>query len=184
MSQLNFYKVSSLPATLQPSSLYFVENGNFSEGYITNKSGVAKGIGNSAMINQVATQLFASLSKSSVQVVADIAARNALVLTENTMVLVKNATTDPTVNSGAALYIYEKSLQTYSKIAEYESMDVTIAWAGISGRPTSTPAQIDNAVSASHNHTNKGVLDSISDENGQLTYKGFLIGSNWTTNAW
>lgn len=47
---LNFYKVTVLPATPEPDTFYFVSNGDYAESYLTTNTGVAKKIGNSAMI--------------------------------------------------------------------------------------------------------------------------------------
>lgn len=50
MAYVNYFKVTSLPPTLQSNSFYYVENGDYAEAYITDDSGVPKKIGNSAMI--------------------------------------------------------------------------------------------------------------------------------------
>lgn len=47
---VKFYKVLELPTSLQPNSLYFVENGDYAETYITDVNGVAKKVGNTDMI--------------------------------------------------------------------------------------------------------------------------------------
>lgn len=50
MAALNFYKVTVLPTVLEPDTFYFVANGDYAESYVTDNVGVAKKIGNSAMI--------------------------------------------------------------------------------------------------------------------------------------
>jgi len=50
---LSFYKVVTLPTTLQPNSMYFVQNGNYAETYITDSSGIAKKVGNTQMIQEL-----------------------------------------------------------------------------------------------------------------------------------
>lgn len=184
MSDIKFFKVQSLPSTLEPNALYFVENGQFCETYITNRYGSTRGIGNSAMINSIVTQVVAGLSKTKLEVVPTITARNGLTFTENSMVLVTDATGDTTVKSGAALYAYIKSSNSYTKVAEYESMDVNIAWESLSGKPVASPAQIDDAVSKAHQHSNKEILDRLSDDNGVLKYNGQPIKSSWETESW
>jgi hypothetical protein len=47
---LSFYKVLSLPNVAQPNSIYFVQNGNNAETYITDSAGVLKNVGNTTMI--------------------------------------------------------------------------------------------------------------------------------------
>jgi len=108
---INFYKVSSLPSTLEASSFYFVENGNFAESYITDNTGVAKSIGNSSMINQLIAAQLATVSTGSVRDVPNIAARDDETYDGNSMVLVYDASDDPEVTSGAAMYYYDTSAE-------------------------------------------------------------------------
>lgn len=53
MAGVRFYKVSTLPTTLVPDAFYYVQNGNYVEAYLTNSVGVAKKIGNTAMIQEL-----------------------------------------------------------------------------------------------------------------------------------
>jgi hypothetical protein len=119
-------------------------------------------------------------------IVADIAARNALVLTKNTQVLVLDATGDSTVTSGAATYLYRVSTTSWIKISEAESLDLVLQWANIQGKPTSSPSAIDTAVSNSHTHTNKTQLDKIGENpDGHFTYNSALPKIGWEgTIAW
>lgn len=75
----------------------------------------------------------------------------ALELTKNSFVMVSDATDDPSglVAAGAALYFYNLATTTYTKIAEYENMDVMIP--------------------------NLDILADLSDIDGQLGYKGSLV---------
>lgn len=61
MAQIRFFKVATLPGTLEPDSFYFVENGSYSESYLTNSAGVARSIGNSTMINALINEALSSL---------------------------------------------------------------------------------------------------------------------------
>lgn len=190
MPAIQFHKVTSLPGTLVADSFYLVQNGNYAEAYITNSTGVAKQLGNSAMINALIDIKIAAsqAAESMIQIAADITARNALgtAATANLITLVTNATGDPTVASGSALYAYNKATTTWTKLSEFESMDVVLQWANIQGKPTSTVAAIDSAVAASHTHANKATLDLLGVTGGVLTYNGTAVdqGSQWSTNAW
>lgn len=188
MSEINWHRVPTLPAVLEPGSFYYVENGNYAEAYLTDLSGVAKSIGNTSMINALVAQALANWSggSSTVEIVPDIAARDALILTleANAMILVVDATDDPTVDLGSALYAYDFTSETTYKIAEYESMDIVLEWSAIVGGPTSSPAQIDNAVSIAHTHANKAVLDKFTEEGGLPRYAGKPIQSEWATESW
>lgn len=188
MAQVRFFKVTTLPGSLQPDSFYFVENGSYAESYLTNSSGVARAVGNSAMINALISEALANWSgaASTVQIVADIAARDALIATleANAMILVIDATADPTVDAGSALYAYDATAEVTYKVAEYESMDVVLQWADIVGGPTSTPAQIDNSVSLAHSHSNKATLDLLGADADGLLFSGQGVTTRWTNNNW
>lgn len=188
MAAVKFYKVATLPGTLEADAFYYVENGTFAESYLTNSAGVARSVGNSAMINALINDALAGWSgnASSLEIVADIAARDALVATldVNAMILVVDASADATVTSGSALYAYGASNTTVYKLAEYESMDVVLQWSSIVGGPSSTPAQIDTAVSQSHTHANKATLDLLGADADGLTYNGAGVSSRWATNNW
>lgn len=188
MAQVKFYKVTALPGTLEANAFYYVENGIFAESYLTNNAGVARSVGNTAMINALIDQALANWSgaASTVSIVADIAARDTLIATieANAMILVVDASADATVGSGSALYAYASDTDTIYKIAEYESMDVVLQWGDLQGGPSSTPAQIDNAVSLAHTHTNKATLDKLGEDGEGLTYDGQGVNTRWATTNW
>ncbi|TEJ51188.1 hypothetical protein IPC609_14785 [Pseudomonas aeruginosa] len=186
MAQIRFFKVATLPGTLEPDSFYFVENGSYSESYLTNSAGVARSIGNSTMINALINEALSSLPGTGAPIlfVADIAARDALEPEGAIFVLVQDASADPTVESGAALYAWNPATSAWLKVAEYESMDVELNWDAINGRPTSTPAQIDTAVSQAHTHANKSTLDKFGEESGLVRFNGQPIPAEWNGTAW
>lgn len=184
MLKINFFKVLTLPTAGNwvANSFYYMENAGYAEAYLVDDAGVPKSVGNSDMINAIITTRLSSIS--SLQVVADIAARNALVLTVATMVMVKDASADATVDAGAALYVFEPGPDTYTKIAEYESLDLAVAWNNISGKPSSSPANIDDAVSKKHAHANSANLDKIGqDAAGAMTYNSEPT-VRWETANW
>lgn len=184
---LKIFKETALPGTLQPNSVYLVAPAakpNYVEMYVTGTSAATvKRVLNSddvqAMIN------FSLSSFSSLKVVADIAARDALAPTANVMVLVKNATGDATVSSGAASYVYELATTTWTKVAEYESLDVVLQWANIQGKPTSTVAELDDAAAKRHSHLNKTQLDKIGEDgSGNFQYNGAYPQAGLESQAW
>lgn len=185
--RVNFYAVSALPGSLEPDSFYYVANGSVAESYLTDNLGNAKSVGNTVMINQLITAALASWEgASSMPIVADIAARDALfaTATANMLALVIDASADPTVETGSALYAYDFGSSTVYKVAEYESMDLVIQWASIQGKPNSSVAQIDDAVGKAHQHANKAVLDKFTEAGGQLLYAGEGIATSWATKDW
>lgn len=188
MAIVKFFKVTTLPGTLQPNAFYYVLNGDYAESYLTNNAGVAKAIGNSAMITALVNGALTSAlaDYNALEIVPTIAARDALATgaMRNFLVLVVDATGDATVMSGAALYAYREADTSFVKISEYESMDVVIQWENIQGRPMSSPAQIDTAVSQSHTHANMAVLDKLSADAEGLVYDGEPVAARWATLNW
>lgn len=109
------------------------------------------------------------------KVKADIAARDALTgMKEGDQCWVKDASADPTVDSGAAKYIYEGADAGWVKTGEAESMDIHHDWSDIENGPSATPEQINAAASQTHAHVNRALLDGISadDVAGTVTIGG------------
>lgn len=182
MAVVAFHKVTALPGTPDPDSFYLVENGSYAEIYLTDDAGVAKMVGNTTMIEAIAIA-----SVNMLRIVADITARDALSLTSNTFVLVQDATDDVTVASGAALYVWVQADTQFAKVAEYESMDASIDWSDVQNRPSSSVANIDDAVTKRHAHSNTATLDLLSNSGGALTYNGSPVDTKtvvWNTVNW
>lgn len=187
MANFRVHKVTALPGTLEPNSIYFVAPAarpDYTEVYMTGASAsTVKRIVNTVDVQAMIDAAVSGLG--GLAIVDDIAARNALNPTSNAMVVVLDASADPTVNSGSALYAYRLSNTSWIKLSEYESLDLTLAWTSISGRPSSTPGQIDAAVANSHTHANLTQLNLIDqDGDGHMTYNGAPPKISWDTNAW
>jgi hypothetical protein len=172
MATFNIARVTSLPGTLAADTIYVVSvGGDKAEIYVTGNTATARRLLNQTDIQALIDASLAGVG--SIRVVADTAERNALILTQNTQVLVINATGDPTVAVGAATYVWRQSNSTWTKISEAESLDVALTWANLVGKPASLPAAIDAAVANSHAHTNKTQLDQIGQSaSGDITYQG------------
>jgi hypothetical protein len=184
MAFAQFQLLNTLPGSLDPHTFYYVLNGANAESYLTDANSVAKAIGNTARTNALITAALASLN--TIQKVANIAARNALEssLNTNAMVLVADATGDNTVAAGAATYFWDDALSSWSKISEYESLDVITTWASLSGKPTSAVADIDDAVTKRHAHANKTIIDKWGESGGEPTYNGQFLDTRLKTADW
>lgn len=177
MALYNVARVNSLPASesLQPNTFYFVKgesNDQFFSLYTTGND--ASTVRHLPTKSEITTWISEFAANFSLESVADINARDALVpsLTGNKLVLVGDASADPTVNSGAAFYFYKHEEGTWQKISEVESMDLTLSWAGLQDKPNSDVSDIDDAVTKRHEHTNKTLLDSLAlNEHKNLTYQ-------------
>ena len=100
------------------------------------------------------------------------------------LVWVNDASADTTVTSGWAVYrkkvgtgIDYTELTGWTKVAESESLDVVVDWANIQNKPSSTVAQIDQAVADDHTHSNKAQLDLIGFDSttSRPTYNSNLL---------
>jgi hypothetical protein len=188
MADFRIYKETTLPGTLQPHSMYIVapaSDASLCEIYVTNADAstphrhVLRKSEIQAMIDD------SIAAAGSLTIVADIAVRNALTPSGPVYVYVQDASADATVTSGGATYLYNTTGPAWIKTSEAESMDVSLAWSSISGGPTSTPAQIDAAVTASHSHANKTELDQLGQNGaGQLTYNGVQVKTEWSSTGW
>jgi hypothetical protein len=185
MANFRAEKVLALPGTLTPNTIYLVTDADADllQLHVSSSDGASsRHVPTMAEINTVIAN--ATSNANGINVVADIAARDALDFAlPSVMVLVVDATDDNSVLTGAATYVNDGS--SWIKIAEHESLDVTLEWANIQNGPTSTVAAIDAAVTASHSHTNKAVLDNLtySAANG-LMYNTAPVGTNFATVAW
>lgn len=188
MERIKISKETAVPtgAAIEADTLYLVSTADPSimECYMSNNAGTAL----RRLINEVDVQALINASLagvSAVEIVDDIAARDALSLSSNAMVIVEDASADPTVDSGAALYGYDVSLDSYRKLSEFESLDVVLDWNNIQNRPNSTTAQIDAAVANSHSHANQTQLDLIGqDGDGDITYNNVKVANTYTNTDW
>jgi|TARA_R110000851_G_C13028964_1_gene560922 hypothetical protein len=189
MAEYKVFKETTLPTvgSLDVHSIYLVApaaSPDYVEIYVTGAStSTVKRVIDQSDVQSMIDSDIAALS--AIEVVADIAARDALTLTANTQIMVLDATADATVDSGAATYIYRQSDTSFTKIAEYESLDVILNWSDIVGRPSSAVADIDDAVTKRHVHANKAELDLITEDgNNRLLYNGNLPVIAWDSVNW
>ena len=185
MANFKIYRETVLPGTPVADSMYVVAPAgtpNYIELYVVNSAGAVRRIPTDADITAKINAALSSIAE--LEIVATIAARDALAPTQAKYVFVTNATGDATVASGGATYLFNPTGSVWIKVSEAESMDVVVSWASITGKPTSTPAQIDAAVAAVHSHTNKTQLDQISEISGELAYNGGIVKTQWSSVGW
>lgn len=116
MATIEFHKVSVLPSEPTPNAIYFVEAGDSAHAFIVTAGGQAKPI-------QAEATSFASF-----QVADDIAERDTLSGDAVFLVLVRDATDDPEVDSGAAMYTYHPEDGGYFElVVAYDEIDVQAA---------------------------------------------------------
>jgi hypothetical protein len=186
MAILKVHKTTTVPGTLEADSIYFVSSGTpYVQIYVTDSTGAARRLMDEARVDEKISAALAAAG-SGASLVDDIAERDAIATPfDGQTALVFDASADATVTSGSATYVYRQSTTAWVKISESESMDLTLSWANITGRPTSAVADIDDAVSKRHTHANMTQLNQIGDDgNGNMTYNGNLPKIAWGTAAW
>ena len=175
---LTIQRVNALPGTLAAETIYLVKTGNELTLTVTGNTGavVATTVSKADVNTAISTAIGALEMSNSVEFAADINARNALTLTKSTFVYVADATIDETVSAGAAMYLYDFPNETWHKVTEYESLDLVVNWDNINGKPSSSVADIDDAVAKRHSHANMAVLDLLTAPGGKLQYNGEDVG--------
>lgn len=185
MAVLSVHKVTALPGSLAANTVYVVappSNPNFVEIYVTSTSAEAKRVIDEERVAEMIAAAVAGVEN--LLYAADITARDALVLTANAKVYVADASADSTVTSGGATYFYNHAEEEFIKTSEEESMDIALNWAALADKPSSSVADIDDAVSKKHAHTNMTQLNKIGESGGNLTYDGNLPSTGWASTAW
>ena len=97
------------------------------------------------------------------------------------LVMVIDATGDPSVEDGWAIYRRKKNVDEYweltgwDKVMEGESVEVNLDWDLIPGMPNSTPAAIDQMVEDEHTHANSVEVNALSEIDEHLAYKNKKI---------
>lgn len=186
---LTFHRFTAVPSTWPANAVCFVRVNGVAETYVVDGNGNPYPATNTQAIATTVNTLLSDFNL--VQVVDNIAARDDYVAsasTKNLLFLVLDATADNRVSSGAAFYAYQEAQGgnpgVFHFISDFESQNLVLNWTNIQNKPDSTVSQIDDAVGKAHTHTNKAVLDGLSDSVGQLQYNGTAVGAVFSTTDW
>ena len=197
---LKIFRETTLPGSLETYSIYMIAPAarpDYVEMYVTGSTtGTVKRIINQTDINLLVSDAIAAANE--LTIVADIYARNQYIAPGTTSTTARyayvisantgsNGLYDNTVASGGATYLYNPAVgyTSWIKVSEAESLDVTVDYANIINKPTSSVADIDDAVSKRHSHTNKTELDKIGENVNELfTYNGVLPLTGWQSTTW
>lgn len=185
MAMFKVYKMTALPAQLDANSIYYIApsgDSTYVEEYVTDQSGKVRRVFNKSDALAMITEKMQGVGH--VTVVDTITSRDAIQNPlEGSEVIVINATGDSTVSKGGARYL--RNGGAWVKTSEMESMDLVLDWTHLSGKPTSTPTTIDDAVNKRHTHNNKTQLDLIGqDSDGNITYNGKPVKTAWESTEW
>ena len=190
--QFNYFRVSTMPGTPIASSIYAVQGPNATEAelYIigTNATEVRHLITAQEVDTKIAS---ANTSNAEMVTTATIATRDLMTLTQNQLVLVVDASGDTTVDAGKAVYFYTHTDTSWTKMYEFEGMDVTLTWADITNKPTQPVGDIDTAATRAVAHTqtvaaidllvatltaNQAVLAGFTEDvDGNVVYNGVAL---------
>lgn len=171
----NIVRIDAVPATPVPNTMYITKD--------------AKNRAVVTFIGNTAAQRASTLSATDVQTLISEAMSGAgAVYAVNTLTDLQAIV--PTVNSVGYVrspaspgdpitYVYDLAN------AAWKVSQANAKWADIIGRPASTAAAIDAAVTASHSHTNMTVLNSLSQSaGGKLAYKGLEVSEVGFASDW
>lgn len=183
-----FYRSDSLPVDPQQrhkNCMYLIKSPTKTDFDIVMVDG--SGVAHTHFNEDRFKRLFDYYSRSTGDffVVNNIEERDALSLTKNSLVFVVDASGDPVVPEGEALYFFSTAMQKHIRIYQEKKRPETLDWTLLVNGPTSTPLAIDAAVANSHTHTNPEVLESLGVQDGLLTHNGTLVSnvvykdSNW-----
>lgn len=187
MAQFKIRKLTALPGMLEANAIYIIAPAakpDYIEMYVTGtvSTNIKRIIGEDDIALMISDAMAAARE---LKIVADITALNLLTPSQPEYVFVIDATGDLTVASGGATYLYNPGTMSWIKVSEAESLDVAATWASLSGKPTSTPENIDDAVGKAHVHNNKTQLDKIDEDvNGEFLYNGAAPHIAWDSAEW
>lgn len=105
---------------------------------------------------------------------------NSSYVMHGTLVMVIDATGDPTVEEGWAIYRRDTESDEYwnlnsgwKKVLENESIDIDMTYENMPDRPDASASDADAMVRMAHSHKDNGLLELIGeDNNGNVTYNG------------
>lgn len=185
-----FRRVNVLPGTLEPDTMYIVKAPGSTEAKLVFTGSDASIV--VGTIDRVAIEGIISQSveaHTSVHFYATYAEMTAGALKANGLCYVADIAGDPLGGSGVGVYVYDFDNARFTKFPGGSGPSGPVAWGDLVGKPTSTPAAIDDAVAKAHAHTNKPILDNMSENAQQkLMYRGrqvaepataVFVGGNW-----
>lgn len=177
-TEYKLFRLTALPGTLAADSIYFTAGPNAGELNLTitgNTGAIQRSVISHAEVDVKVANAMAG--NDSIKSVADIAARDALTLATSGMVLVVDASSEADVVAGAALYFYTKSTDTYTKVSEFESLELD--WAHLKDKPAETVADIDEVVSNLIGNAADTLTDISEDANGDLEFNSKVMGKSY-----
>lgn len=186
MSKFTIVRVTSLPSTITPSTMYILKQptSQVAEVYFSNNDGsqLVPGISEQFITDKFASLLATGMGE--IQIVDTINDRNRVTKNGNSLIMVIDATGDEFGSTGTALYLYRAINASYFRVSVFDEnrdgvssggggTNGPVWWNTIQGKPSSTPEQIDDAVSKAHTHSNQATLDRIGvTDDGVLTVDG------------
>lgn len=166
---VKFYQVTSVPATWEKGAIYAIKPStvplgaptNYCEIYIVDHTGNV--VCHTPTWSEIDNNISNKLSQlNGITVVDNIADRDAI---SNPVgeVYVIDASSDSTVASGGARYLYNSG--AWIKTTESESMDLVLDWTKLVNKPNE--------------------LSKLGeDASGNLTYNGITVKTQWTNTNW
>lgn len=178
-------RVAALPATLAPNNIYIVRSTDGKKATLVFTGERAEIVVSTFNESDALTLVDGYMEgHATVLAFATYADMLASAPTVTTYAYVRDASGDPQALHASASYVYDTVSRKWVFAPGSNAAGGSAKWSDIEGRPTSTPAAIDAAVSNAHSHTNKTILDGLGENQGKLTFGGANVSpvtvvSNW-----
>lgn len=179
-------RVSILPEPLVANTMYIVKVPGTDTAELVFVGNDVETVAKSISLEQVTATVEQTVTEAmvagrSVFVVENIEERNAISPVIPVIAFVKDTSADPLADTASGAYIFDDVAGTW--ISMGGSGAISVDWNNITGRPSSSPSQIDTAVAASV-HANRAVLDKLGESNGELTYNNLPVSNVKFSSDW
>ena len=129
------YRLNSIPSTPEANSIYYTPSATGE--LVVTVTGNTGAVIYSTMTEAdvLATIAAAGIIQQEVIATPTIATRDALTLTANALVMVGDATADPSVTTGGAFYFFEMATGLFTLTSRLEDLNLIIDWGDIQNIP-------------------------------------------------
>lgn len=180
-------RVSTLPSDKQVNTLYIERVAGTTEAQLTFVGDTPDSIATTYGKYAAGIDIAEAVGKATaVFVFSDVESmRGSQGPSKDAIAFVKDASGDEVVTGVSAVYFYEAASATWLLAMNGDGSETSTNWDDIVGRPLASATAIDSAVTESHTHENKQVLDLIGvNTENTLTYNGKEVSSVTFTSDW
>ena len=134
------YRLNAIPATPEANSIYYTPGADGE--LVVTVTGNTGAVVYSTLTEADVLAAIAAAGIIQQEVIATptIATRDALTLTANALVMVGDATADPSVTTGGAFYFFEMATGLFTLTSRLEDLNLIINWGDIQNIPAAVTA--------------------------------------------